>query len=272
MRLRASAAAVFTAATLLFSPSLPAHAQAPLRVCADPDYMPFSNRAGEGFENKIAAAVAHDLGTTVHYTWASMRGNGGYDQFIHDYLDAGKCDVVVNVPYASENVAATDPYYISSYVFIYPKSKNYPISSLDSPVLKKLRIGFEADTPAQTGLQMRALILHSTVFDVGDTEGASPVEMLDALRSGKIAVGITWEPAIGYYLQHRPDVAVVTVPNTRTLGSPEQYAFPMAMGVRKGNTALQTQLNEVISRSKPHLTAILTRYGVKLYRASDTPG
>jgi mxaJ protein len=260
------------AATLLLGPCLPVAAQAPLRVCADPDYMPFSNRAGEGFENKIAQQVAHDMGTTVKYTWASMRANGGYDQFIHDYLNTGKCDVVVNVPYASENVTATDPYYISSYVFVYPKSKNYPISSLDSPVLKKLRIGFEADTPAQTGLQMRALILHSTVFDVGDTEGASPVEMLDALKAGRIAVGITWEPAIGYYLQKRPDVAVVTVPNTRTLGSPEQYAFPMAMGVRKGNTALQSQLNTVISRGKPGLTAILTRYGVKLYKVSDTPG
>jgi mxaJ protein len=271
MRWRSGVAAVLTAAALLIYPRVPAHALAPLRVCADPDYMPFSNRAGQGFENKIAQQVAHQLGTSVKYTWASMRSNGGYDQFIHDYLDAGKCDVVVNVPYASENVTATDPYYISSYVFIYPKSKNYPISSLDSPVLKKLRIGFEADTPAQTGLQMRALILHSTVFDVGDTEGASPEEMLDALSAGKIAVGITWEPAIGYYLQKRPDVAVVTVPNTRSLGSPEQYAFPMAMGVKKGNTALAAQLNSVISRSKPDLTAILTRYGVKLYKP-EGPG
>jgi mxaJ protein len=156
-------------------------------VCADPDYMPFSNRAGQGFENKIAQHVAQRLGTTVKYTWASIRGNGGYDQFIHDYLNAGKCDVVVNVPYASENLTATDPYYVSSYVFIYPKAKNYPITSLDSPVLKKLRIGFEADTPAQTGLQMRALILHSTVFDIGDTEGASPLEMLDALENGETA-------------------------------------------------------------------------------------
>jgi mxaJ protein len=274
MRWRYSVAAVLTAATLLFASSAPAavRAQAPLRVCADPDYMPFSNHAGLGFENKIAQQVARDLGTTVQYTWASMRANGGYDQFIHDYLNTGKCDVVVNVPYASENVTATDPYYTSSYVFIYPKSKNYPITSLDSPVLKKLRIGFEADTPAQTGLQMRALILHATVFDIGDTEGASPVEMLDALKAGRIAVGITWEPAIGYYLQRRPDVAVVTVPNTRALGSPEQYAFPMAMGVKKGNIALANELNSVISKNKRKLTSILTQYGVKLYKADTDPG
>lgn len=271
MGLRSGVVAVLTAATLLASPHHPAAAQGPLRVCADPDYLPFSNRAGQGFENKIAQHVAAKLGTTVKYTWASMRGNGGYDQFIHDYLDTGKCDVVVNVPYASENLTATDPYYVSSYVFVYPKSKNYPITSLDSPVLKKLRIGFEADTPAETGLQMRALILHSTVFDIGDTEGASPVEMLDAVERGRIAVGITWEPAIGYYLQERPELAVVTVPNTRALGSPEQYAFPMAMGVKKGNTALANELNAVIARDKPNLTSILAHYNVKLY-PSDSPG
>jgi mxaJ protein len=266
-------AAALAAATFCFSGVLPQRVQAksPLRVCADPDYMPFSNRAGQGFENKIAQHVAQRLGTTVKYTWASIRGNGGYDQFIHDYLNAGKCDVVVNVPYASENLTATDPYYVSSYVFIYPKAKNYPITSLDSPVLKKLRIGFEADTPAQTGLQMRALILHSTVFDIGDTEGASPLEMLDALENGKIAVGITWEPAIGYYLEKRPDVAVVTVPNSRALGSPEQYAFPMAMGVKKGNTALAAELNSVIAHDKSALTGILAQYNVKLYK-SDSPG
>lgn len=116
---------------------------------------------------------------------------------------------------------------------------------------------------------MRALILHATAFDIGDTEGASPVEMLDALKTGKIAVGITWEPAIGYYLQRRPDVAVVTVPNTRALGSPEQYAFPMSMGVRTGNASLAAALSSAISREKSGLTAILTQYGVRLDKGGD---
>jgi len=35
--------------------SVPANA---LKVCADPDFLPYSNRAEEGFENKVAEAVA----------------------------------------------------------------------------------------------------------------------------------------------------------------------------------------------------------------------
>src|SRR5258705_3682382 len=61
VRLRAIAVPAVIAILLTAFP-WPAHA---LRVCADPDYLPFSNRAGEGFENKIAEAVAKSLGETV---------------------------------------------------------------------------------------------------------------------------------------------------------------------------------------------------------------
>src|SRR3984885_10129652 len=97
------------------------------RVCADPDYLPYSNRAGEGFENKIAEAVAKMLGTTVEYTWASYRGKGGFPQFLVDTLEANKCDVVMNVPYGSREARPTEPYYISSYVFVFNKKNNYNI-------------------------------------------------------------------------------------------------------------------------------------------------
>src|SRR3954462_6131504 len=80
--------------------AFPAPAKA-LRVCADPDYLPFSNRAGQGFENKIAEAVAKMLGQTVEYTFASYRGRGGFPQFLAGTLDAKKCDVVVSIPYGS---------------------------------------------------------------------------------------------------------------------------------------------------------------------------
>jgi ABC-type amino acid transport substrate-binding protein len=95
-----------------------------LRVCADPDYLPYSNRAGEGFENKIAEAVAKALGATVEYTSASYRGRGGFPQFLATTLDANKCDVVMNIPYGSREELTTRPYYVSSYVFVRP-SRNF---------------------------------------------------------------------------------------------------------------------------------------------------
>jgi len=95
-----------------------------LGVCADPDYMPYSNRAGAGFENKIAEAVAKALGEKVEYTYASHRGHGGFTQFLSSTLDAKKCDVVMSIPYGSREELTTRPYYISTYVFVFDKSRS----------------------------------------------------------------------------------------------------------------------------------------------------
>ena len=49
------------AAGFLTLASLSAIAAPPLRICADPDNLPFSNRAGAGFDDRIAVLVARDL-------------------------------------------------------------------------------------------------------------------------------------------------------------------------------------------------------------------
>ena len=240
----------------------PAHA---LRVCADPDYLPFSNRAGEGFENKIAEAVAKNLGETIAYTWASSRGNGGFPQFLAVTLDASKCDVVMNIPYGSREELTSRPYYISSYVFVFEKARNYDIKSMDSPILKKLKVGFERETPAESAMKMRGMLPGGVGFDIGDESSESPATMLSALKSGKIDVLITWQPAVGLFLRQYPEMEVVAVPNERALGSPEQYAFPMSMGVRLGDDALKKRLDEVIEKHQAELAAILAENSVKLF-------
>jgi mxaJ protein len=240
-------------------------AEAAFRVCADPDYLPYSNRAGQGFENKIAEAVAKALGEKLEYTWASTREQGGFPEFLARTLDANECDVVMNIPYGSREELTTQPYYVSSYVFVFKKSKNYDIRSMDSEVLKRIKIGYESDTPVEAGLKMRGVILTSVSFDIGGSSGESPLTMLNALDKGEIDVLITWQPVIGSFLKQRTDLEVVIVPNARTLGSPEQYAFPMSMGVRRGNEALQKRLDDVIAKNQAQLTSILVQYGVKLY-------
>jgi mxaJ protein len=240
--------------------SVPAMA---LTVCADPDYLPYSNRSGEGFENKIAMAVGNALGEKVQYTWAGHRGHGGFTQFLSSTLDAQKCDVVMSIPYGSREELTTRPYYISSYVFVFPKSKKYDITSMDSPVLKRLKVGFERETPAEDALKMRGLIPGIAVpFDVSDEGSESPAIMLTALKDGKIDVLITWQPAIGSFLKAYPDLEVAVVPNTRALGAPEQYSFPMSMGVREGNDALKKRLDDVIEKHQAELTSILRESGV----------
>jgi len=244
---------------------LPVPAKA-LGVCADPDYLPYSNRAGAGFENKVAEAVAKALDETVEYTWASHRGHGGFPQFLSSTLDAKKCDVVMSIPYASREELTTRPYYISSYVFVFAKSRNYDLNSMDSPVLKRLKVGFERDTPAEDALKIRGMIPGSgsgsiVAFDVSGEGGESPETMLRALKDGRIEVLITWFPAIGGFLRSYPELEVVPVPNSRALGPPEQYSFPMSMGVREGNDALKKRLDDVIEKHQAELNSILTENG-----------
>ena len=64
-----------------------------LRVCADPNNLPFSNERGEGFENRIVDLVAEELGATVEYTWWAQRRG-----FLRNTLKAGLCDLVPGMP------------------------------------------------------------------------------------------------------------------------------------------------------------------------------
>lgn len=242
--------------------SMSASAQA-LRVCADPDYLPYSNRAGQGFENKIAEAVAKALGKPLEYAWASYRGHGGFPEFLAGGLDSRKCDVVMDIPYGSRDERTTAPYYVSSYVFLFKKAANYDLTSMDSPILERVKIGIEEETPPEAALKMRGLLPRAVSFHVGEHEGLSPSVMLEAVKTGRVDVIIAWEPAIGSFLTQYPDLKVVPVPNSRALGSPEQYSFPMSMGVRENDKELEHQLNQVIATHKDEFKAILSSCGVK---------
>lgn len=238
------------------------------RVCADPDYMPFSNHAGEGFENRIAKLVAESLDAKLIVVWATTRGPGGFGEYLARNLDAGKCDAIMDMPYGSQEELTTDPYYISSYVFISKKARSYDLESMDSPILHKLRIGFERETPAEDGLKIRDLLAQAQPFSVGETENLSPETMLRAVQDGSVDVMITWEPAIGWFLRDYPDLVVSRVPNSRISGAPEQYLFPMSMAVRKGNENLSHRLDKVIAERKAALQEILHHFNVQLYPAA----
>lgn len=247
----------------LLAGTMGARAEGTLRVCSDPAYLPYSNQAGEGFENAAAKIVADALHDKLEYVWYDTRSKGGFEQFLAQTLDKNKCDVVMSLPYGSREEQTTNPWYVSSYVFVFKKSKGYDIKSLDSPVLHKLKIGFESETPIETGLQLRGMVTTATPFDVADTPGESPRTVLQAVQDGKVDVMITWQPSVGAFLKDYPDLEVVMVPNEREMGPPEQYTFPMAMGVRENDKALLDQLNGVIKAHQDELTKVLQQHGVR---------
>jgi mxaJ protein len=250
--------------------ALPAHAAGTLKVCADPDYLPYSNRAGQGFENAVAETVAKAMGAKLEYVWADMRGHGGFPEYLSRNLDSGKCDVVMSMPYGNDEELTTDPYYVSSYVFVFKKDKGYNIENMNSPDLRKLKLGFEGDTPVEAGLQLRGLVTSAKSFDISESSGESPRSTLDAVQNGQIDVMITWQPAIGAFLHDYPELTTVALPNTRATGSPEMYSFPMSMAVRKGDDALRNKLNDVIKQQKSALTGVLHQHGVQLFGDGDS--
>ena len=240
-----------------------------LKVCADPNYLPYSSRDGKGFENDVAKYVADKLGATINYHWSDSRGHGGYAEYLSRNLDAGQCDVVMNMPYGNQEELTTDPYYVSSYVFVSKKAKGYNLSSLNAPVLKKLKIGFETDTPVEEGLQLRGLVTTAKSYDVGGATGVSPRTMLDDVENGTLDVMITWQPAVGNFLKDFPDLTTSALPNSRSTGSPEMYTFPMSMAVRKNDKALKDRLDALIKNDGPQLRGILKEHGVQIYGQGD---
>jgi mxaJ protein len=246
-------------------PQAPA-AAAPLRVCADPDYMPYSDRSGEGFENRIAQVIGASLGRKVVYVWQSVHDEDGFTELVHKYVNKGVCDLVVDVPYTVPDLTTTKPYYISSYVFVYKKGTGMEdITSLDSPKLRHVKIGYEADTPVEDGLKVRTLTIGAKPFLTADEEDQSPESIVNAVQKGTINVGLTWDPAVGYYVGQHADLTAVVIPNTRSQGAPEQYTFPMSMATGKGNTALAAQLDRALEQSRPQIDRILTAYHIQYF-------
>ena len=149
------------------------------RACADPRDLPFSNEAGEGFENKIAELFAHKLGKSVAYTFYPDATG-----FIRNTLNAHRCDVVLGIAQGDDLVQPTNPYYRTSYVAAY--RQDGPLKGLDSlsdPRLKTARIGIVAGTPPATFLAENGLLGQIKSYAlVVDTRFDSPThDMMDDL-------------------------------------------------------------------------------------------
>lgn len=237
----------------------------PLRVCADPNNLPFSNRRQEGFENKIAELIAADLGVTVSYTWWPQRRG-----FIRNTLRQRKCDVVIGVPSSYELVLATKPYYRSTYVFVYPKNSGLEIRSLDDPVLRELSIGVHtvgddyANSPPAHALGARQITKNVVGYSIyGDYNKKNPPgDIMDAVGSGEVDMAIVWGPIAGYFAKRQP-VELQLVPVTPQIDLPFlPFVYDISMGVRRDDEALKEQLETVLDRRADEIRDILLAYGV----------
>jgi mxaJ protein len=242
-------------------------AAAPLRVCADPNNLPFSNTREQGFENEIAQLVARDLGTTLSYYWFAQRRG-----FVRNTLNAEKCDVIMGVPSSFDLALVTRPYYRSSYVFVTRRDRRIDVSSLDDPRLRKLKIGVQiigddyASSPPAHALANRGIVRNVSGFTVyGDyRQDSPPRRIVDAVADGDVDISAVWGPTAGYFVR-RSRVPLKATPFAEQVDLPFlPFVFDISMAVRRGDNALRDRLDAVIEKRHPEIDRILRRYGVPL--------
>ena len=236
-----------------------------LRVCADPNNLPFSNQRGEGFENKIAELLAHDLGERVEYTWWAQRRG-----FFRNTLKAGICDVVIGLPSGFEMAVTTKPYYRSTYVFLYRKDRGLKVDSLDDPLLKSLKIGVQiigddhSNAPPAHALTRRNIVTNVKGYTLyGDYSRQNPpARIVDAVANRDIDLAIVWGPLAGYFARESR-VALEVVPVSPQIDQPFlPFVFDISLGVRREDQDLKDQLDQILEKRRTEIDQILEEYKV----------
>jgi len=230
-----------------------------LRVCADPNNLPFSNDRHEGFENKIAELLAAELDIPVHYTW--FPDSVG---FIRNTLNARRCDLIIGTAAGNEMLQNTNPYYRTAYSLVYRKDKGWTSTSLDDPQLASASIGIIAGTPPATILAQKGLLEHLRSYPLlVDTRFDAPARRLcNDVATGEVDVGIVWGPIAGYYAQKvSPPLVVVPL---QTQQAAVRLDFRITMGVRPNEPEWKHTINNLIRRKQKEINEILLSYGVPL--------
>ena len=236
-----------------------------LRVCADPNNLPFSNRAGAGFENRIAELLAADQGARLEYTWWAQRRG-----FVRHTLAAGVCDVVIGVPREFEPAATTRPYYRSSYVFVSRRDRALHLRTFDDPRWRELRIGVQmigddfSNTPPAHAFASRGITRNVIGYPVyGDYSDAAPLSaIVAAVARRELDAAVVWGPTAGYFARRSPAALDVTPVSPERDSPSRPFVFDISMAVRRDDEARRAELDRFLVRRRADVNAILDRYGV----------
>lgn len=263
-----------TLAALIASAAAPDDAvvRKALRVCQDPNNLPFSNVAGEGIENKIADLFGKALGLPVTYysfpqRMAFIRNTLKFKLPDSDY----PCDIVMGVPAGYDQVSVTKPYYTSTYALVFARGRGMDnvkstedFLQLDATKLKSLRIGVFDHSPASEWLNRHQLVDQGVPYKIMNAHPEQyPGEMVEKdLTAGKIDAAIVWGPIAGYFAQRVKTAELVVIPMKSERGV--RFDYPMAMGVRYGERDWKSQIDGLIVSKQAEIQAILKTYGVPL--------
>lgn len=243
-----------------------AHAAAPrLVVCADPANLPYSDAHRPGFENKVAAIIAADMGVSLETFWyAEHRG------FLRRGLNDGNCDMVVSVPVGIGIVATTKPWFTSGYVAVMRAKDTHRFTGFDDAWLKDARIGLQlvggegAGTPPANALGARGIVDHITGFAMWAEAGVQDPQgrIVDAVARGEIDVAFVWGPFAGWFAKSHGAALRVTPIDGDPKAPDMPFTFAMAVGVRKADTALRDRIQQALDRRRAEIGRVLAEYAI----------
>lgn len=236
-----------------------------LTVCADPNNLPFSNSAQQGFENRVVRLVADGLHQQVRYIWWAQRRG-----YVRNTLGAGKCDLWPGVAAGVEMAATTRPYYRSSYMFVTRQSERLAGLTLDDPRLKRLKLGVQMigddamNTPPAHALARRGLIGNVRGYMLyGDySQPNPPAAILNAVADGEIDAGLVWGPLAGWYARHSSVPLRLERVTPWLDGAQWPMVFDISMGVRKDRPDLRSAVDRLLMQHRVRIRSILTEYGI----------
>jgi mxaJ protein len=251
----------------------------PLKVCSAENELPYSDKNGNGFENKLATLIAEGLGRPLENVWWT---DARY--FVRDLLDTKQCDVVMGVDQGDPRMSTSAPYYRSGYVFVYPADKAGTYQSWDSPALKTAhRIAFIPDTPPDVMLKKIGRwndmfnYMHSLV-DYKSRRNQyvkyDPERLVGEVISGKAEVAALWGPAAARYVKNAgKPLAMTVIPdnNTRSDGEKVPHHYSTSIGVRKDDAGLLKQIDQVLIKRGQDIEALLRQEGIPLLPINEAP-
>ena len=237
--------------------------QRTLTACADPNNLPFSNQAGEGFENKLAEMIAADLHADLRYVWWAQRRG-----YVRNTLNEAKCDFWPGIGSNVETAATTRPYYRSTYVFVTRAGDKLDQLTLDDPRLRRLRIGVQmvgddfSNTPPAHALARRGIVTNVRGYMLyGDYQKPNPpAEILDAVEGGDLDVALVWGPLAGYFAARSPG-SLRLEPVTPWMDDMQwPMQFDVSVGVRRDNETLLKEIDGVLRRRSREVQRLLRAY------------
>ena len=231
---------------LVLSVSTALFAAEPLRVCADPDNLPFSKSEGpeRGVYVELAELVAKHLDATpVHYTWwlthyqrRALRNT------------VNECDAVFALPtnadYKARGLQKTAAFLDLGYALV--AAPGFQFNSLNDLKGKRLAVQF------QTNPHIVLSQLEGFTFSTFRTSD----EVFAALAKGEAEAGFLWGPVAGFDNQRRFGNRWQVTPLTG-----EDMSGQVSVAVRRDKPELVKSIDAALIALKPEIAALAEKYG-----------